>query len=575
MSTTTKLGDDVLCIPKLDVSGSNWVIFKDRFLWSVDARGLTEHVNGTSQSPKDPLTSSVRLGVLSDAQKLVDKEWQKELGEWNQGEAIAKQQITNSIPNSLFMKIHSKPTAYDIWKDLEGHFQNRSRMVSVDLRRRLQDQRCPKKGDIIAHFATLCTMREDLAAMGQPLSKNDFYAIILGSLPGSYDPYISAVNATSGVLGKTISADDLILTITEEYERQNLESKNGKKDENVALYSNDAEKGRKGGSSSKKNVECYNCKKKGHYKSECWAPGGGKEGQGPNQKEKGKAKAKETAGTAKEKDEDKEKEKQVEEAWLAMIDEDELPDLVDCSDSEDEDELPDLVDCSDSEDEDDLVKEINNQSKMSDDEAAYNGLDTIQLAGVAKDSVEVDLYDSGATRHMSGFHHKFIDFVEIEPIPITAADKRTFKATGKGDMRIYLPNGNSVLLKSVLYAPSMGITLVSISWIANAGLTVVFSGDICKIYDKNKEVIGEIEGKGGLYRVYSSNGASQAQVADEKETVSIDELHRRLGHVLHERIKFLVKKGLVKGIELDPGVEATICESCEWAKGQRKQVSKI
>ena len=33
MSTTTKLGDDFLRIPKLDVSGSNWVIFKDRFLW--------------------------------------------------------------------------------------------------------------------------------------------------------------------------------------------------------------------------------------------------------------------------------------------------------------------------------------------------------------------------------------------------------------------------------------------------------------------------------------------------------------------------------------------------------------
>src|SRR6202522_289469 len=239
-------------------------------------------------------------------------------------------------------------------------------MVSVDLRRRLQDQRCPEKGDIIAHFAILRTMREDLAAMGQPLSENDFYAIILGSLPGSYDPYISAVNATSGVLGKTISADNLILTITEEYECRNLKSKNGKKDENVALYSNDAKKGRKEGSSSKKNVKCYNCKKKGHYKSECWAPGGGKEGQGPNQKGKGKAKAKETAGMAKEKDEDKEKEKQVEEAWLAMINESELPDLVDCSDSEDEDELPNLVDCSDSEDEDDLVKEINNQSKMSD-----------------------------------------------------------------------------------------------------------------------------------------------------------------------------------------------------------------
>ena len=61
-------------------------------------------------------------------------------------------------------------------------------------------------------------MREELAAMGQPLSKNDLYAIILGSLSGSYDPYKSAVNATAGVLGKTISSDNLILTITEEYE---------------------------------------------------------------------------------------------------------------------------------------------------------------------------------------------------------------------------------------------------------------------------------------------------------------------------------------------------------------------
>ena len=113
-------------------------------------------------------------------------------------------------------------------------------MVSVDLRRRLQDQHYPEKGDIIAHFAMLHTMREDLASMGQPLSKNNFYAIILGSLPGSYDPYISTVNTTSSVLGTTISSDDLILTITEEYECRNLKSKNGKKDKNFTLYSNDA-----------------------------------------------------------------------------------------------------------------------------------------------------------------------------------------------------------------------------------------------------------------------------------------------------------------------------------------------
>ena len=102
-------------------------------------------------------------------------------------------------------------------------------------------------------------MREDLASMGQPLSENDFYAIILGSLPASFDPYIWVVNATSSVLGKTISADNLMLTVTEEYEHWNLKNKICKKDDTVAFYSNDSRKEQKRGSSLKKNIECYNC----------------------------------------------------------------------------------------------------------------------------------------------------------------------------------------------------------------------------------------------------------------------------------------------------------------------------
>ena len=30
-----------------------------------------------------------------------------------------------------------------------------------------------------------------------------------------------------------------------------------------------------------KMIECFNCKRKGHKKSQCWAKGGGQEGKGP------------------------------------------------------------------------------------------------------------------------------------------------------------------------------------------------------------------------------------------------------------------------------------------------------
>lgn len=599
MSTTTKLGEEFLRVPKLDVSGSNWVIYKDRFHWAIDARGILDHIDGTGAEPVDPISEEDRKkGALSAEQKALETEWKKNLKEWKQNEAIAKQQIATSIPDSLFMKIRAKGTAQEIWNDLENHFQKRSRMVSVDLRRRLQDQRCPEKGDMLGHFATLRTMREELASMGQPLSENDFYAIILGSLPSSYDPYISAVNATSSVLGKTLSADDLMLTITEEYERRNLKNKNGKKDENVALYSNDSGKDQKGGSSSKKknpNVECFNCKKKGHYKSDCWAEGGGKEGQGPRQKGKGKQKAedkkKETGASSAAKEKEKEK---PEEAWLAFFNDD--------SDSSDEasiySDFDEVEEVSNNLHVSDFVEHTNEttaEPPISPDfqfhlvdlisapfpqNAAYTTYHSDVLAGSAKTrEAEVDLYDSGATRHMSGFRHRFINYTETEPVPVLAADKRTFNANGKGDMYIYLPNGDQepsrILLTNVLFAPSMGITLVSISRIAAAGSTVVFTGNICKIYNKERIVVGVIKVKGGLYRVYTSSSEAGAHVVSTKEALSIDELHRYLGHVSHERARLLVKKGLVEGVELRAETEATICESCEWAKGMRKAITKV
>src|SRR5271168_2200857 len=60
-----------------------------------------------------------------------------------------------------------------------------------------------------------------------------------------------------------------------------------------------------------------------------------------------------------------------------------------------------------------------------------------------------------------------------------------------------------------------------------------------------------------------------------KEVLSIDELHHRLGHVAHERAKLLIRKGLVEGVELDMESRPTICESCEWAKSERKAIRKV
>ena len=84
----------------------------------------------------------------------------------------------------------------------------------------------------------------------------------------------------SSVLGAFLSLDELMETITKEYNRQVL-NKGGWKEENVAFYAGD-----NGGKGKKTSFQrkCFNCSKKGHKKPDCWQEGGGKAGQGPKQK---------------------------------------------------------------------------------------------------------------------------------------------------------------------------------------------------------------------------------------------------------------------------------------------------
>ena len=87
------------------------------------------------------------------------------------------------------------------------------------------------------------------------------------------------------------------------------------------------------------------------------------------------------------------------------------------------------------------------------------------------------LFDSGASSHMSSYRDHFSNFKSIIPKAITAVDKHTFKAIGKGDLTILIPNGSStthILLHDILYALKMGITLVSIGKLDVAGYAALF-----------------------------------------------------------------------------------------------------
>src|SRR6266545_6741576 len=143
-----------------------------------------------------------------------------------------------------------------------------------------------------------------------------------------------------------------------------------------------------------------------------------------------------------------------------------------------------------------------------------------------------------------------INFRVVEQAPIRVADGHIFSATGMGDMQIAFPNGNkftNVLLKDVYYSPHLAFTLVSVTHMTRAKFKVLMEDTTCTIYNPTYQPIAQIPEARGLYRVSGppetppipANISESANFASKP--ISIDELHRRMGHINHDNLLEMVR----------------------------------
>ena len=221
----------------------------------------------------------------------------------------------------------------------------------------------------------------------------------------------------------------------------------------MAATSKDKDKSKS--KSSKEDTLCtnLNCGRHGHTNNQCWEKGGGKEGQAPEWWKKIKGN-KVSANIAENKTANKDEPENY--AMLAF----DLPN-----------EPMALVCTSDFHSE------------------AHSIISTSNDVG--------SILDSGASRHFSPDRPKFLNYQELtNPEPIRAVDGRTFSVLGKGDLQIYLPNGNQKLtlitLKNVFYSPHMAFTLISVSCVDRAGFSLFIKGGMCIMHGPKLNIIGRI-----------------------------------------------------------------------------------
>jgi hypothetical protein len=113
-TVATRLIDNYLRIPKLNDDGSNWVIYKDKFLNATAASGLTDHLE-TLQEPPNPFPNGPPSPISPDEQSQIDS-YEASLRRYKQEQAIIKQGMSLTISDSLYMDVRGQATSKEMWE---------------------------------------------------------------------------------------------------------------------------------------------------------------------------------------------------------------------------------------------------------------------------------------------------------------------------------------------------------------------------------------------------------------------------------------------------------------------------
>jgi hypothetical protein len=330
--TTTSLSDTLpSTIPKLDATGVNWAIFSVRFRDAVEAKGFWGHFDGTSTCPT--------LSTTPTAEETAAK------NQWEKDERSAKSLLTQKIPDSTLMRVHSKTSVKERWEAIVKEYTDKGAYAQTELRTKFLESRCPDKGNIREFLEGLRVKKEELAQVGVTIDDKDYLSTIVGSLPYALSNFASSQLTAARMFSstKTIDPDILISLLVEESDRQRAQfsrrkfggkGKEGEKDEALGVT---PEKGKK----PRRDVECWNCGGKGHFRHQCKKPKKADSKNGESKKEEPKKEQGKSDGRANAAESDSESEG----AWFlddddneSVASDDSLPDLHQLSDSDSDDD---------------------------------------------------------------------------------------------------------------------------------------------------------------------------------------------------------------------------------------------
>jgi len=211
MSTAPTSLSDTLpsSIPKLDASGMNWAIFVVRFQDAIEAKGFWGHFTSTKLRPTADIPGAeavaVAVAVPAEGDKvpppiLTAEELAVAQKQWDKDELSAKSLLTQKIPDSTLMRIHTKKTVCERWEAIITEYTEKGAYAQTDLCKEFLRSKCPNRSNVREFLDNLRVKRKELASVGVKISEDDYHSTIINSLPNSLANFASLQLAAASCL---------------------------------------------------------------------------------------------------------------------------------------------------------------------------------------------------------------------------------------------------------------------------------------------------------------------------------------------------------------------------------------
>ena len=187
----------------------------------LGAKKFSIHLDNLITPPDKP--QPLAAGAKEEEKKEYEKK-SETYTEWVQEDTEARHYIFSTIPDSLLIKVINCQTVKDLWAVICKEHKDKTKVFRMEMIHRLHNKCCTDVDNVRIHFAKMVRLHEELAAISETLTEDNFTSILTNSLPESYGNVISTAYTTATMYSQTPTTQQIIAVVKSKFSRHQISS---------------------------------------------------------------------------------------------------------------------------------------------------------------------------------------------------------------------------------------------------------------------------------------------------------------------------------------------------------------